>query len=53
MIRPKNNQILAGRSLLFLQILLLISIVFPAAGYSTDFVLLYSNDIRGETEPCG
>jgi hypothetical protein len=25
----------------------------PSAGLGSGFVLLYSNDNRGETEPCG
>lgn len=53
MTRAQNNLFFIGRILNLLQILLCISIVFPATGYCRDLVLLYSNDIRGETEPCG
>jgi len=36
-------------------ILLLIIVSFSLAGpaYSADFTLLYSNDVRGKTKPCG
>lgn len=49
----KNPDILiTGRGIL--PLLLLLFIFLPAgAGHCAEFVLLFSNDNRGEIEPCG
>lgn len=40
---------------LFLLLILLLSAITPAAASSDlqDFILFYSNNVQGETEPCG
>lgn len=37
----------------FLSFLLLLSLLSPAAAFAQKFRLFYSNDVHGETEPCG
>jgi hypothetical protein len=32
---------------------LLLSVAFTPAANASELIILYSNDIRGETEPCG
>ncbi|WP_456384817.1 hypothetical protein [Desulfolithobacter sp.] len=49
----KNN-----RLFLLLLFFLLVASLLPAAGHTRQdtgeqFLFFYSNDIRGETEPCG
>lgn len=34
-------------------ILSLFMLLPPSLGHCNEFILLYSNDNRGETEPCG
>jgi len=44
---------LSGPGTLLLLVAMLFVLLHPAAVLSNEFILLYSNDNRGETEPCG
>ncbi|MDY0350847.1 MAG: hypothetical protein RBR09_06290 [Desulfobulbaceae bacterium] len=43
----------SGPGTLLLLVAMLLVLLRPAAGLGNEFILLYSNDNRGETEPCG
>jgi len=50
--RRKPEYSLYPHIICFLLVSLCLPLV-PSAAFCADFTLLYSNDIRGETEPCG
>jgi hypothetical protein len=41
------------RTNLFLYIIILSLTALPMPSHASDFTMIFSNDIRGETEPCG
>jgi len=36
-----------------LTLILLLNVIFVPPAAASELVIIYSNDIRGETEPCG